>query len=241
VAAVTEADAGEEGRAACLLEVSGLRKSFAFPTGPIQVLRGVAFRLAEGEFLAIVGESGSGKSTLLHVLGTLEPADAGRAVMAGRDLFSLAGQEAARLRNRHIGFVYQAHHLIPELDAVENVMLPLLVRREARLKAERRATALLQQLGLGARLRHRPGRLSGGEAQRVAVARALVGRPRLLLADEPTGNLDEHTAAEVFAAMRQLCRQEGAAVMMVTHSMRFARRSDRVLRLHEGCLEPCVF
>ncbi len=229
------------GAASTLLDVTGLKKSFAFPTGPIHVLCGVDFQLAEGEFLAIVGESGSGKSTLLHVLGTLEPADAGSAVLAGKALFSLGGNEAAHIRNRHIGFVYQAHHLIPELDAVENVMLPLLIRRQPRTGAEERATSLLRKLGLGTRLNHRPGRLSGGEAQRVAVARALVGRPRLLLADEPTGNLDEHTAAEVFAAMRQLCREEGAAVMMVTHSMRFARESDRVLRLHEGRLESCVF
>lgn len=226
---------------ASLLEVSGLCKSFAFPTGPIHVLRSVNLELSEGEFLAIVGESGSGKSTLLHVLGTLEPADAGHAVMAGHELFALGNRETARIRNRHIGFVYQAHHLIPELDALENVMLPLLVRGKSQSAAVTRATQLMQRLGLADRLHHRPGRMSGGEAQRVAVARALVGRPRLLLADEPTGNLDEHTAAEVFSAMQQLCREEGAAVMMVTHSMRFARKSDRVLRLHEGGLEPYEF
>jgi len=223
--------------AANLLEVSGLHKSFAFPTGSIHVLRGVEFELAEGEFLAIVGESGSGKSTLLHVLGTLEPADSGHVAMAGHELFALSGKETARIRNRHIGFVYQAHHLIPELDAMENVMLPLLVRGDSRSSAKIRATQLMQRLGLAERLHHRPGRLSGGEAQRVAVARALVGKPRLLLADEPTGNLDEHTASDVFAAMQQLCREERAAVMMVTHSSRFAQKSDRVLRLYEGRLE----
>ncbi len=223
--------------AACLLEVSGLHKSFQAPSGSISVLEGVDLELPEGEFLAVIGESGSGKSTLLHVLGTLEPTDAGRAVLAGLSLFDMGSKQTARVRNRNIGFIYQAHHLIPELDAIENVMMPLLVRGETRADAMARAEQLLIRLGLADRLRHRPGRMSGGEAQRVAVARALVGKPRLILADEPTGNLDEHTATEVFEAMQQLCREEGTAVIMVTHSIRFARKSDRVLRLHEGKLE----
>jgi len=219
-----------------LLNVTGLHKSFESPSGTIRVLQDIALSLAEREFLSVVGESGSGKSTLLHVLGTLEPADAGQAVLAGQQLFKLGAKEMARIRNRNIGFIYQAHHLIPELDAVENVMLPLLVRGEARLDAMTRSEKLLDRLGLADRRLHRPGRLSGGEAQRVAVARALVGRPRLLLADEPTGNLDEHTAADVFGMMQWLCREEGTSVIMVTHSMRFACQSDRVLRLHEGSL-----
>jgi len=220
-----------------LLEVSGLSKSFASPAGVIRVLAGVDMRVATREFVAVVGQSGSGKSTLLHVLGTLEPADGGEVRLAGRSLLDLNGVETARVRNESIGFVYQAHHLIPELTALENVMLPLLVRGVSRQRATDRARDLLVRLGLEARCGHRPGRLSGGEAQRVAVARALVGEPCLLLADEPTGNLDEHTADGVFAAMRELCREEGAAVVMVTHSSELARRADRVLRLHEGRLE----
>ncbi len=220
-----------------LLDVSGLSKSFVSPAGVIRVLAGVDMRVATREFVAVVGQSGSGKSTLLHVLGTLEPADGGEVRLAGRSLLDLNGVETARVRNESIGFVYQAHHLIPELTALENVMLPLLVRGVSRQRATDRARDLLVRLGLEARCGHRPGRLSGGEAQRVAVARALVGEPCLLLADEPTGNLDEHTADGVFAAMRELCREEGAAVVMVTHSSELARRADRVLRLHEGRLE----
>lgn len=217
-----------------LLHVSGVRKSFASPAGSVQVLNGVNMRVAEREFVAIVGQSGSGKSTLLHILGTLEPADAGAAHLDGQNLFEMGASDMAGLRNRLIGFVYQAHHLIPELTAQENVALPLLVRGDMREKAMGRAGQLLARLGLAERAMHRPGRLSGGEAQRVAVARSLVGKPRLLLADEPTGNLDEHTAQEVFLAMRQLCREEHAAVVMVTHSRLLADACDRQLMLHEG-------
>ena len=222
--------------AGAVLQVRGLHKTFHSPTGPIHILNGVRLELSRGEFMAVVGESGSGKSTLLHVIGTLEPADAGHAVLNGRQLFDLKPKQAAEVRNREIGFVYQAHHLIPELDALENVMLPLLVRGESRSTARGKAENLLVRLGLKERLFHRPGKLSGGEAQRVAVARALVGEPGLLLADEPTGNLDEYTAEEVFSAMRQLCREEGAAVIMVTHSSHLAGHCDRTLRLHEGVL-----
>ena len=220
-----------------LLKVSCLQKSFHTASGPICVLDGVDLELQEGEFLAVVGESGSGKSTLLHVMGTLEPSDGGEVSLNGESLFQMSEVQTAQERNRNIGFVYQAHHLIPELDALENVMLPLFIRGESRVNAEERAEQLLDRLGLSKRKYHRPGRMSGGEAQRVAVARALVGKPRLLLADEPTGNLDEHTASEVFDLMQQLCREEGTAVVMVTHSIRFARLSDRILRLHEGKLE----
>jgi len=219
-----------------MLEVRDLRKAFASPGGTIRVLNGVDMHVARGEFVAVVGQSGSGKSTLLHVLGTLEPADGGEVRLLGESLLELGPAETARVRNARIGFVYQAHHLIPELTALENVTLPLLVRGVPRERAEERARDLLARLGLEARMAHRPTRLSGGEAQRVAVARALVGEPCLLLADEPTGNLDEHTADEVFEAMRRLCREEEAAVVMVTHSADLARRADRILRLHEGHL-----
>lgn len=219
---------------AVLLQVAGVQKSFTSPGGEIRVLHGVDMQVAEREFVAIVGQSGSGKSTLLHILGTLESADAGEVHLDGEGLFDLAPAEMANLRNRSIGFIYQAHHLIPELSALENVMMPLLVRGVGQEKAAERACNLLQRLGLAKRTSHRPGRLSGGEAQRVAVARSLVGKPRLLLADEPTGNLDEHTAEEVFLAMRQLCREERAAVVMVTHSRFLADACDRQLLLHEG-------
>jgi len=217
-----------------LLRVAGLHKSFAAPGGEIRVLNGVEMQVAEREFVAVIGQSGSGKSTLLHVLGTLEPADSGEVYLDGQMVFSLSENEMADLRNQYIGFVYQAHHLIPELSALENVMMPLLVRGESAQSAAERANNLLERLGLAERTGHRPGRLSGGEAQRVAVARSLVGKPRLLLADEPTGNLDEHTAEEVFLAMRQLCREERAAVVMVTHSSALANVCDRQMILHEG-------
>jgi len=171
----------------------------------------------------------------LHVLGTLEPADQGQVLLEGESLFSLSPNQTAA-RNKKIGFIYQAHHLIPELDALENVMMPLLVRGLRREDAKSRSMDLLERLGLQERAGHRPGKLSGGEAQRVAVARSLVGNPCLLLADEPTGNLDEHTAREVFDAMQQLCREENAAVIMVTHSHDLACSCDRVLHLHEGRL-----
>lgn len=219
-----------------LLEVSGLYKSFVSPAGPIDVLNGINLNVMYREFVAVVGQSGSGKSTLLHVLGTLDSADHGRVVLAGKTLFSLSPKQMAVVRNKKIGFVYQAHHLIPELNALENVMMPLLIRGNKREDAESRSMDLLARLGLQNRTGHRPGKLSGGEAQRVAVARALVGNPCLLLADEPTGNLDEHTAKEVFDAIRQLCQEEHTAVMMVTHSGDLAHTCDRVLHLHEGRL-----
>ncbi len=219
-----------------MLEISGLYKSFVSPAGSIDVLNGIDLNVMHREFVAVVGQSGSGKSTLLHVLGTLEPADHGKVVLDGESLLSLSSKQMAIVRNKKIGFVYQAHHLIPELSALENVMLPLLVRGKKREEAEVPSMNLLKCLGLRDRASHRPGKLSGGEAQRVAVARALVGNPCLLLADEPTGNLDEHTAREVFDAMRQLCRQENTAAIMVTHSSELASTCDRVLHLHEGKL-----
>ncbi len=219
-----------------LLEVSALYKTFHSPGHLIHVLNGVDLNVMSREFVAIVGQSGSGKSTLLHVLGTLEPADKGEVLLAGDSIFALSAKQTASMRNRKIGFVYQAHHLIPELSALENIMMPLLVRGISRKDAIGRSMNLLERLHLQERADHRPGKLSGGEAQRVAVARALVGNPCLLLADEPTGNLDEHTAGGVFAAMQQLCRAEQAAVVMVTHSQDLAAACDRILHLHKGIL-----
>jgi len=221
-----------------LLNVTGLSKSYHGSSGTLDILKDVDFILHRGEFLAVVGESGSGKSTLLQILGTLDDPDAGNAYLAGQSIFSLSEAKRARLRNHSIGFVYQAHHLIPELNALENVMLPLLVRGEDKHDAEHVSVDLLQRLGLKDRLSHVPAKLSGGEAQRVAVARALVGKPSLLLVDEPTGNLDEATAKNVFQAMQCLCQQEGTAVVMVTHSMTLAGQVDRVLCLKQGKLIP---
>jgi len=220
-----------------LFRASGLCKSFSAPAGTLQILKDAAFEVYEGEFLAMVGESGTGKSTLLQILGTLDQPDAGELSLDGQSLIGINARLQAKIRNEKIGFVYQAHHLIPELTALENVMLPLLVQGKTTEFAAERASSLLGRLNLHDRERHVPARLSGGEAQRVAVARALAARPRLLLADEPTGNLDEKTAQEVFEVLRQLCREEHAAVLMVTHSKALAGACDRQLRLHAGKLQ----
>jgi len=223
-----------------LLSVSNLHKQFAAPAGTLHILKGIAFELQAGEFLAIVGESGSGKSTMLQILGTLEKPDQGEILIDGEAVHALGSNRQAHLRNKKIGFVYQAHHLIPELSALENITLPLLVQGMPRAAAEARGHELLDRLGLDTRAEHIPAKLSGGEAQRVAVARALVAHPRLLLADEPTGNLDEHTAQEVFGLLRQLCKEENAAVVMVTHSLALADACDRTLMLHNGLLVSSI-
>jgi len=217
-----------------LLKVSNLHKYFSAAAGKLHILQGIDFEVNEGEFLAVVGESGSGKSTMLQILGTLEQPDMGEVRLDGELIHGLGSNRQARLRNEKIGFVYQAHHLIPELTALENVTLPLLVQGMNAAAAERRGYELLSRLNMSARAQHVPGKLSGGEAQRVAVARSLSARPRLLLADEPTGNLDERTAQEVFELLRLLCKEERAAVVMVTHSKMLAKACDRVLRLHDG-------
>jgi len=217
-----------------LLQVSNLHKYFSSSSGKLHILHGLEFNVYEGEFLAVVGESGSGKSTMLQILGTLECPDEGSVRLDGQVIHALGSNQQARLRNEKIGFVYQAHHLIPELTALENITLPLLVQGMDAAIAEQRGIALLERLKMVERMHHVPGKLSGGEAQRVAVARSLSTKPRLLLADEPTGNLDERTAQEVFEVLRLLCREEHAAVVMVTHSKMLAQACDRTLRLHDG-------
>jgi len=219
-----------------LLHVQGLYKSYHSPTGTLNILHDISLKLYAGEFLAIVGESGSGKSTLLQLLGSLDSSDEGEVKLQGKSIFKLSESDQARLRNRNIGFVYQEHHLIPELTALENVMLPLLIQGISKDEAQNRSEDILTRLNLHERLQHPPTRLSGGEAQRVAVARALVTKPMLLLADEPTGNLDEATAQTVFQAMQALALEEGAAVMMVTHSSKLAAQADRMLQLNRGQL-----
>jgi len=220
-----------------LLRVEGLAKSYESPAGHLEILRDISFELHGGQFLSVIGESGSGKSTMLQVIGTLDLPDYGDAWLDGENLFHLSRRQQAKLRSEKLGFVYQAHHLIPELTALENVMLPLQVQGRSFTAAKERAAELLERVHLKDRMLHVPARLSGGESQRVAVARALAARPALLLADEPTGNLDEGTASEVFSLLRQICREEGAAVVMVTHSSALAEACDRRLRLHGGVLQ----
>jgi len=221
-----------------LVEVRGLVKRFATGEGEIEVLSGVDFELAEADRVAIVGESGVGKSTFLHVLGTLDHPSAGSVRFRGEDVFSKQAEELARFRNRCLGFVFQFHHLLPEFSALENVMMPGLVRGLGFGEMRERAAGILEEVGLAERLGHRVGKLSGGERQRVAVARALVLDPQLVLADEPTGNLDPVTGDRIGELLLEMNRSRGMALVVVTHNQRLAERLGRTLVLKGGVFAP---
>jgi lipoprotein-releasing system ATP-binding protein len=218
------------------LRAEGVRKSFALADGELEILRGVDLVLGGGDSLAILGVSGAGKSTLLHILGGLEHPSAGTVRYDGQDVYGRDPVELARFRNRNVGFVFQFHHLLPEFDALENAMLPCLLAGEPRRRARERARELLAAVGLAARMHHRPGKLSGGERQRVAIARALAMSPPLLLADEPTGNLDPHTAEAVEELLLRLNAEAGTSLVLVTHNEKLAGRLQKKRYLVEGRL-----
>lgn len=222
--------------AAPIVALKGLKRAFEQGGERIEVLRGVDIAIMPGEIVALLGPSGSGKSTMLQAVGLLEGGFEGSISLVGQRAETLASDERTRLRREHLGFVYQFHHLLPDFDARENVVMPQMILGRSRAEAEARADHLLSNLGLGARLTHRPSQLSGGEHQRVAVARALANSPALVLADEPTGNLDEHTSDAVLAQFLELVRGEGSAALVATHNERLAARMDRVVRLKDGLL-----
>jgi len=222
--------------ASTVLSARGVSRTFTEGASTLEVLNAVDLSVAAGERLAIIGSSGSGKTTLLQILGGLDRPDAGVVEVSGKNIHSLSETERGALRNQAIGFVYQFHHLLPEFSALENVAMPLLVRRERTSTAVARARDLLTRVGLGERLTHRPSQMSGGERQRTAVARALVTSPSVVLADEPTGNLDGRNAEQVFELMLQLNREFSTSLVVVTHDSRLAARMDRVLELRSGTL-----
>lgn len=230
--------AGQHAADEIVLRAEGLAMTYAEGKLHTPVFAGLHLQVKAGETVAIVGASGAGKSTLLHLLGGLDMPTDGEVYVAGHRMSTLSDAERGRLRNRALGFVYQFHHLLPEFTALENVMLPVLLYGASVAEATKRARALLESVGLGHRLEHKPGELSGGERQRAAVARALVNRPACVLGDEPTGNLDEKTAAIVFELMLELNREHRTSLVVVTHDRGLARRLDRVLELHEGRLRP---
>jgi lipoprotein-releasing system ATP-binding protein len=221
------------------IRAADLSKRYRSGDGELVVFAGLDLEVRRGEMLAVVGESGAGKSTLLHLLGGLDRPSQGAVYLGTRDITRIADAELADLRNRSIGFVWQVHYLLPEFTALENVMMPLLIRGSSRQEAGRRALERLEEVGLGARASHRAGELSGGEQQRVVLARALVGDPEFLFADEPTGNLDHRTAEKIFTLLDALHRAHRLTSVYVTHNLSFAGRCDRVLKLEGGTLAPC--
>ncbi|OLF77906.1 ABC transporter [Maricaulis sp. W15] len=223
-----------------VLELDAIDRTYVTEAGELPVLRGASLSLSPGEIVGLVGPSGSGKSSLLHAAGLLERPNAGDVRVRGRATRELSDRDRTAIRRREIGFVYQFHHLLPEFDALENIVLPQLIGGVPARKARERAELLLTQLGLGDRILHQPSQLSGGEQQRVAIARALANRPHVLLADEPTGNLDPTTSEKVFDAFRETVKAEGAAALVATHNHELAGRMDRILTFADGHLTPYV-
>ncbi|MCE9529649.1 MAG: ABC transporter ATP-binding protein [Planctomycetes bacterium] len=227
-----------------MIVAKNLHKTYRRNADMVRVLNGIDLEVQAGEFLSIIGASGSGKSTLLHLLGTLDKPDEGTITLEGRRVENLTGWERDRLRNEIFGFIFQFYHLLPELTMFENVMMPMMVNSNMwnwwgkRKEARKRATEILERVGLGHRLKHKPRELSGGEMQRTAIARALVARPRILFADEPTGNLDAATGDGIVSLLRDLNRQDGLTIIMVTHNLELVSTTDRVLRMHLGKIEP---
>ncbi|NAZ46288.1 lipoprotein-releasing ABC transporter ATP-binding protein LolD [Vibrio toranzoniae] len=218
------------------LQCNDIRKTYREGLLDTEVLKGVSFEIEKGELVSIIGTSGSGKSTLLHILGALDDASAGSVSFLGQDLSSLSSNKQAKLRNQHLGFVYQFHHLLSDFSALENVAMPLLIGGEKPAKAKQEAQLLLDKVGLSHRVDHRPSELSGGERQRVAIARALVNKPALVLADEPTGNLDHNTALSIYDLMRELNREYDTAFLVVTHDGELAGKMDRQMHMQDGLL-----
>ncbi|AQP35871.1 lipoprotein-releasing ABC transporter ATP-binding protein LolD [Vibrio anguillarum] len=219
-----------------LLQCHNVCKTYQEGELRTQVLKGVSFGIQAGELVSIIGTSGSGKSTLLHILGALDEATEGSVSFLGQDLSSLSSNKQANIRNQHLGFVYQFHHLLADFTALENVAMPLLIGGQKASRAKQAAQALLEKVGLGHRLSHRPSELSGGERQRVAIARALVNQPDLVLADEPTGNLDHKTALAIYDLMRQMNQEFGTAFLVVTHDSELAAKMDRQMHMQDGLL-----
>ncbi len=217
-----------------MITVTGLYKSFPMGEQTLSVLKGIDLSIERGELIAVVGASGAGKSTLLHILGLLDRPSAGTVCFDGQDLFQLSEPAQAEFRNKRIGFVFQFHHLLPEFTALENACMPALIQRRDADVVKGEATAILNEVGLGPRLHHKPGELSGGEQQRVAVARALLQKPDLVLADEPTGNLDTHTGDALFGLMRELNKARGTTFVIVTHNDKLSAQADRILHMQDG-------
>lgn len=221
-----------------VLELRGIRQSFKQATGQLDVIVKADLEIHSGEMVALIGPSGSGKSTLLHITGLLEKAADGEILIDGVPTGGMSDDQRTKVRRNRMGFVYQYHHLLPEFSALENVVLPQMIAGKTRLAAVPRAASLLRQVGLAERLNHRPAKLSGGEQQRVAIARALANEPAILLADEPTGNLDIHTADAVFDLLTSLVRDSGVAAMIATHNLELAKKMDRVITIRDGVLQP---
>jgi len=221
-----------------VIEAKGISRGFRQGPKRVQVLKDVSLQVPAGTSMAIVGASGAGKSTLLHILGGLDKPDEGDVFVDGKSMWQMSERERSDLRNARMGFIYQFHHLLPEFTALENVAMPLLIRGESTIEAAKRAAALLEKVGLGQRLDHKPGELSGGERQRAAVARALVGKPGCILGDEPTGNLDERIANQVFDQLIELNTELNTSLILVTHDMKLAARMNQRFELHMGSLKP---